>query len=124
MKNIVFFFLSVFLLGTVALPAYAADERFSLSLGVFFTDRDTETQLDGTATSGTPTDLESDLGLDSSDTVFRLDGYYRFTDKHRFDFSVFDLSRSSSKAIERDIQWRDRLFSVNTAVEADFDLTI
>ena len=124
MKNIVFFFLSVLLLGTVALPAYAADERFSLSLGVFFTDRDTETQLDGTATSGTPTDLESDLGLDSSDTVFRLDGYYRFTNKHRFDFSVFDLSRSSSKAIERDIQWRDRLFSVNTAVEADFDLTI
>ena len=40
------------------------------------------------------------------------------------DFSVFDLSRSSSKQIERNIQWRDRLFAIDTVVDADFDLTI
>ena len=112
----------------VATPVRAADsvegDRFSLSLGMFFTDRDTETQLDGTTGSGTPTDLENDLGLDSSDNVFRLDGYYRFNDRHRIDFSVFDLSRSSSKQIQRDIQWGDRLFALDTVVDSDFDLTI
>jgi hypothetical protein len=113
---------------SLAMPALAAGtldgDRFSISLGMFFTDRDTETQLDGTTANGTPTDLESDLGLDSSDNVFRVDGYLRFNEKHRVDFSVFDLSRSNSKQIDREIQWGDSLYSVNTAINAKFDLTI
>jgi len=99
-------------------------DRFSVSLGIFLTDRNTETRLDGSTGNGTNTDLERDLGLDASDNVFRLDGYYRFNARHRLDFSVFDLSRSSSKQINRDIQWGERLFVIDTVVEADFDLTI
>lgn len=122
------FYLYLFVVMLFAVPVVQAQsidgDRFSISLGVFFTDRDTETALDGTTATGTPTDLESDLGLDSSDNVFRFDGYYRFNDRHRVDFSVFDLSRSSSKQIERDIQWRDTLYSINTVIDADFDLTI
>ena len=87
----------------VAAPAPEGD-RYSLSLGVFVTDRDTETRLDSAAGDGTDTDFESDLGLDASDTVFRVDGYYRFAERHRADFSVFDLSLSNSNQIERDIQ--------------------
>ena len=63
-------------------------DRFSLSLGIFLTDRDSETQLDGTTVDGTITDLESDLGLDTSDNVFRIDGYYRLSDRHRLDVRV------------------------------------
>ena len=99
-------------------------DRFSLSLGVFVTDRDTETRLDSAAGDGTDTDFESDLGLDASDTVFRVDGYYRFAERHRADFSVFDLSRSNSKQIERDIQWGDSLYAIDTTIKADFDLAI
>lgn len=99
-------------------------DRFSLSLGLFVTDRDTKTQLDGTIGAGTPTNLEKDLGLDSSDNVFRLDGYYRFNGRHRIDFSVFDLSRSNSKQLERDIQWGDEFYTINTVVDTDFDLAI
>lgn len=113
---------------TLSAPAATAQslegDRFSISLGLFITDRDTETRLDGTIDTGTPTDLEKDLGLDASDNVFRVDGYYRFNERHRVDFSVFDLSRSSSKQIERDIQWGDTLYSINTVIDADFDLTI
>jgi len=123
-------FLSLYSLTALFFMASAAQaqsiegDRFSISLGVFFTDRDTETALDGTTANGTPTDLENDLGLDSSDNVFRLDGYYRFNERHRVDFSVFDLSRSSSKQIEREIQWRDTLYAIDTVIDADFDLTI
>jgi hypothetical protein len=118
----------MFAASVFSMPANAANaldgDRFSFSLGMFFTDRDTQTQLDGTTANGTPTDLENDLGLDSSDNVFRVDGYYRFNDKHRFDFSIFDLSRSGSKQIERDIQWGDTLYAIDTDIVADFDLTI
>jgi hypothetical protein len=99
-------------------------DRFSLSLGVFITDRDTKAQLDSSQGDGTETDFEKDLGLDSSDTVFRVDGYFRFTEKHRTDFSLFDLSRKKRKQIERDIQWGDSLYSIDTVIESNLDLAI
>ena len=102
------------------------DTKFSLSVGVFLTDRNSETRVDGTAgmDDGTVVDLEGDLGLDSSDSVFRIDGYYRFNQKHRLDFTVFDLSRTASKVIEEDIDWNDTVFPIDTTVNSDFDLTI
>ena len=100
------------------------EERFSLSAGVFLTDRDTKVRLDGSRGRGTATTLEDDLGLDRTSTVFRIDGYFRFNARHRADFSVFDLSRSSSKRIDKDIQWGDTLFAIDSRIESTFDLTI
>jgi hypothetical protein len=100
------------------------DPRFSIGLGAFFTDRDSQTRIDGEANSGTDVDLESDLGLDKSDTVFRVDGYWRFAEKHRFDFSTFDLSRSASKQVEREIIWNDTTYPISTTVDAELDLAI
>ena len=56
--------------------------------------------------------------------MFRIDGYYRFNEKHRLDFSWFDLSRNSSKQISRDIQWGDTFFPFDTVVDTDIDLAI
>ena len=116
--------LVLILLGTNAVADSHDDERFSVSLGAFITDRDTDTRLDATATTGTDINFEKDLALDTSDTVFRLDGYFRFAEKHRIDFSVFDLSRDASTPITRDIQYGDTLFTVNTVVDTNVDLSI
>ncbi|MDH5305248.1 MAG: hypothetical protein OEW64_14270 [Gammaproteobacteria bacterium] len=100
-------------------------DRFSLSLGVFLTDRDSKARLDGDVpNSGTPVDLEGDLGFDKSDSVFRLDGYFRFNEKHRIDFSAFDLSRKASKQIDKDIEWNGELFPINVQVDTSLDLSI
>ncbi len=100
-------------------------DRFSVSLGAFITNRDTDTRLDSdTLGTGTEIDFEEDIGLDRSDSVFRVDGHYRFRQKHRANFSVFDLSRDSSAAVQRDIQYGDRVFLLDTVVNANFDLTI
>ncbi|MCH5374281.1 MAG: porin family protein [Planctomycetes bacterium] len=105
--------------------ALADDESFSVSLGVFLTNRDSKTRIDGTIPdSGTPVDLENDLGFNKSDTVFRFDGYYRINDKHRIDFSVFDLSRSGSKQIQKEIDWNDTIYPIDTVVDANLDLAI
>jgi hypothetical protein len=114
-------------LSYLAAPAAAdslEDDRFSLSLGVFLTDRDTEARFDSSLGEGTDTDLEADLGLDSSDSVFRVDGYFRFSERHRADFSVFDLSRKNSRQIERDIQWGDTLYTIDTEVKSDNGLSV
>jgi len=113
------------LLLLLATPAAAEGEpRFSIGLGAFFTDRDSHTRVDGETDTGTDVDLENDLGLDKSDTVFRVEAYWRFAEKHRFDFSAFDLSRSASKEIDKDIIWNDTTFPINTRVDAQLDLAI
>ena len=122
--SVVIFVASLFFLAAPAAAQSVDGDQFSLSLGVFITDRDTNARFDSAADTGTPTDFEKDLGLDSSDTVFRVDGYVRFSERHRADFSVFDLSRKSSKQIDRDIQWGDELYSIDTQIKSDFDLAI
>ena len=110
---------------TMADDAARVDTKFGFSLGVFVTDRDSESRLNGVAgDDGTTVDLEGDLGLEKSDSVFRIDGYYRFNSKHRLDFSAFDLSRSATKDVQKDIEWNDTLFPIDTTVDSDFDLAI
>ena len=100
-------------------------ETISLSLGMFFADRKTDTRLDASAGDpGSDLDLEADLGFKRKDSVFRLDGYYKFNDRHRIDFSAFDLSRSSSKTLETDIEWDGNIYPIDTPVDAKLDLTI
>ena len=78
-------------------------ERASLLLGAFITDRNTSARLDSNQGQGTDLDLEQDLGLEDSVTVFRLGGYYWVTPRQRLDFSVFDFSRDASIRIDETI---------------------
>lgn len=112
--------------GAPADAAQSSDfDRFSVSLGVFFADRDTRTSVDGDIPgSGTDVDLENDLGFNKSDSVFRFDGYFRFNEKHRLDFSAFDLSRTGSKQITEEFVWKDTLYPVDVLVNASLDLSI
>jgi hypothetical protein len=119
--------LPIFLIAapTLANAETTGTEKASLSLSVFLTHRDSSTRLDASAGDpGTDVDLENDLGLNRSDSVFRVDAFYKFNEAHRIDVSWFDLSRSSSKQIERDIEWNGTLYPIDTAVNSQFDLDI
>ena len=110
---------------SVSLAADPGSERGGISLGAFITDRDTEGRLDSdTLGLGTVIDAEDDLGLDSSDTVVRLDAYYRFNPRHRIDFSIFDLSRDATAIIDESIQFGDEIFDINSTISSEYDLTV
>lgn len=118
-------FILLTLYASVSLAADPGSERGGISLGAFITDRNTEARLDSeTLGMGTVIDVEDDLGLDSSDTVARLDAYYRFNPRHRIDFSIFDLSRDATATIDRSIQFGDEIFDINSTVSSEYDLTI
>lgn len=99
-------------------------ERASIVFGAFITDRRTETRLDSDSGLGTDFALEDDLGLDSSTTVFRLGGDIWFGQRHRFDASLFDFSRSASKRIDETIEFGDEVYAVDTVVNSQSDLSI
>ena len=101
-------------------------EKFSISVGLFVTNRGSNTRFDaqGTGLDGTEVDVESEFGLDTSDSVFRVDAYYNFNEKHRIDFSWFDLSRTGSKQTQQDINWRETFFPSGTVINTNIDLAI
>jgi hypothetical protein len=111
-----------------SLPAQEAQfqrERASLVLGAFITDRASSARLDSSAQDpGTDIDFEDDLGLESSLSVVRFGGYYWFKPRHRFDFSVFDLSRDATRQIDETIEFGDEIFQINTVVTTNNDLSI
>jgi len=107
------------------LAAAQDDHRFSISFGAFITDRGAETRVDAAdGTPGTPVDIEGELGLDASETVLRLDGYFKFNERHRIDFSVFDMSRDATRQIDAEITWDDFVFPIDATVHSNFEFNI
>ena len=119
------------LLSTLALsmqPAFAQQsvgpwEKWNLSLGGFAANLSNDVRI-GTPGVGAEIDLEEALGLESSETVFRVDGAYRFgsSRKHRMDFTWFDLSREATRTLTDDINVDGTIFPVGTTVNSKFDL--
>jgi hypothetical protein len=98
-------------------------DSFLLSLGSFTLDTDTEVRLDGDTSGGTPVDWENTFG-DSDSTRFRIDGFWRFADRHKLRFLWFNRSRSQSADLDRDIEWGDVTYPVNARVEGEFDFDV
>ena len=91
-------------------PSMAQDnEKFKLAVGgysVFTYDSAmslTETNV-GVGVSISPRDT---LGLDGEQTVFRLDGLYRFNSNHALTFSWYKISSDSDKTVLEDFEWVD-----------------
>lgn len=120
------------LLASMLQPALAADgvkelevDPFNLSLGAYFVTRTNgNIRLDrtaGVATIGTSIDWERDLGGETSMTVPRIDGYYRFAPKHRVDFSWYKIDRGGTIFSQRDIDFGNVFYPTGTSLESRLD---
>jgi hypothetical protein len=98
-------------------------DTVSLDLGTFFVTSSTRLAVDGNGIRGTEIDAARDLGVGDK-TSFRLDGYWRFARRHKVRIMYFDMSRSQSHVISRDITFNGQTFAINTEVSSKFDTTI
>ena len=98
--------------------------RFEARFGGLIFSRDTDLIFSTDAGLGTRFDLEDDLGQDRSDAVVRFDGLYRFSKRHRVDFSYFRISRSSRVVIDRELTIGDQVFDINADVESRLSVGI
>ncbi len=126
-------FLSVFIAASLLLfikPALAEDwEKFSLDLGYFISNVNTDLRIGSGL--GVSIDVEDLLGLDTTNSVFRVGALWRFTDnrRHRLDLQWFSFRRDGSKSILDDIKYKDKdgieqIIQAGTQVESFFDLDI
>lgn len=104
-------------------------EKASASLGVFWSALNTNFRIGSGI--GVDIDVEEALDLDSSDTVFRADALWRFTDnrRHRLDLTWFSFRRDGSRQVGQDITFEDEngnpiVIEAGTQVDANFDLDI
>ena len=99
------------------------NDRFSLSLGTFLLHTATTIRVDGTTGRGTELDTSRDLGLQDTDR-FRVDGYWRFADRHKLRVLYFDATSSASRTLARDIDVGDTIFPVNLTVDSRFETRV
>lgn len=104
-------------------------EKFSLDLGYFIANTDTSIRLGSGL--GVSVDVEDLLGLDTTNSAFRVDASWRFTDnrRHRLDFQWFSFRRDGSRTIGEDIHYKDKdgieqTIDAGTHVESFFDFDI
>lgn len=104
---------------------FAFSETFMLRLASYnVVSADTDLAVFGPSGFGTSIDFDDDLGGDNSVVIPRIDGYYRFDERHRIDFSSFRTRRDGSKRIEVDLDIGDRSFSVGERIDSEIEFSL
>jgi hypothetical protein len=98
-------------------------EKASISLGGFAANLGTDVRI-GRPGVGAEIDLEEALGLKESETVFRVDAFYRLgsSRRHRIDFTWFDFTREATRTLSRDINVDGTTYPVGATVDSKFKL--
>jgi hypothetical protein len=96
---------------------------FYVALGTYIVETDTEVSLNGSSGEGTRVDWENTFG-GGDVTRFRIDGQWRFADRHKARFMWFSSSRSKSRTLEEEINWGEETFPVNAKVDGKFDFDV
>lgn len=105
------------------LPWHA--RRFKVTAGGFFPVNNTEVQV-GTnnGNAGTKIDLEDDLGFKKSSSSFMATFEWRISRRSRLGAEYFVLNRTASKTLEKQIEFKDETYNINTRVSSFFDVQI
>lgn len=98
-------------------------EKFKIQIGAYsILDTSTKASINSSIGNiGTGIDMERDLGIDDNNIIPRIDMYYRFNDKHRIDFSWFNVDRSGTRTIGLEFKVGDQTFAANSVIETSIE---
>ncbi len=101
-------------------------DAFKIQLGGFLLSsiKTTFSLTDADGNGGQEVDFKKDLGGNSSLNVFRLDGEWRFADRHKILFTYYDLNQTASRVIDKEIEWGGEIYPINTTINTQFKTTI
>lgn len=71
---------------------------------------------------GTSVDFTTTLGGDTSTDAFRVDGLYRFNDRHAVGFSWYRVGLSGEKSLNQQIQINDQIISAGATTQTGLSL--
>jgi hypothetical protein len=96
------------------------EERAKLDIGAFLIDVGTGASLTfSEADGGQEIDFEDDLGLTSSKSVFRIDGYWRFAPRHRLNLAYYAFNRTADTRLQTEIRWEELVLPIGSDVTTE-----
>jgi hypothetical protein len=101
------------------------EDQFTFDLGTYFMGSQTSIradELDG-IDLGTRFRIEDVFEM-QDETVFRLEGAWRFKPRHALRLMYFDSSRSRTDTIDRNIEFGDEQYPVGASVKLQYDFTV
>ncbi|MCU0976504.1 MAG: hypothetical protein MUC71_09380 [Steroidobacteraceae bacterium] len=117
-------------LGLAAAPAAEADDvnllesHGTVALGTFINGSKLKIRLDGeSGETGSEVDWDNTFG-DDDETRFRLDGLWRFAERHYLRFLYTDYSRSKTATFDEDVEWGGETIPVGAEVSAKLGFEI
>jgi hypothetical protein len=101
---------------------------FTLGAGTYVIDTDTTVRVDGETTGGdivpgTTLDWERTFGGGDVNRI-RVDGQWRFAERHKLRLLGFDWTRSDERRIDEEIVWDGETFPVDAAVRAETEFAV
>ena len=108
-KYLIVFYLLLFLATNYAQASEAAEDKFRIALGGYSVVRydSTMSLTDETLGAGASINPVDAFALDAKQTVFRLDGHYRFNGVHALTYSIYSIKASGNKILEEEFNWLD-----------------
>ena len=137
MKRIVPVLILMAFLAAVCPPVFAEEktvktdpenlpwDKFTINLGAFISSTDSGVQLSANGL-GVNIDVEEALGMESTTSVARAEGIWRFSDnrRHRAELTWFALRRDGDTTLGQDITIDGITYPTGSQVNSAFDLDI
>jgi len=101
-------------------------EKFMIRLSSYgISQASTDILVLSSAGAGTIISFDEDLGGEDSLTIPRFDAYYRFNERHRFEFSNFRIARDGLKTVAgTDVIIGDETFTFNETVVSEIKYSL
>jgi len=102
----------------------ALNDRFFVFVGAYIPKSATSAQLNSTTLgAGTNIDFEQALGIQTQKGVPDVGARIRLSERWRIEAEYFQLDRNGDRTSDREIQWGDNVFPVNTQITSRFDVS-
>jgi hypothetical protein len=103
-------------------PALSA--KWYFGAGVFLAKTTTQASLSSSTLGvGAIIDFEDTFGMDDEKTVPGFMARWRINQRWRVEAEYFEFNRSATRATNREVQWGDLVFPLNTEVSSNFDFS-
>ncbi|WP_413584855.1 hypothetical protein [Bdellovibrio sp. HCB274] len=101
------------------------EESFIFRLGYFLPSFDTNLRVNNDQLGrGDEVNLEKELGIDAEETTIRGSVMWRISERNKLTLDVFNLNRTGTKTINREIQIGDQIYPVGASLTSKFNFTI
>jgi len=96
-----------------------------IRLGNYFVDKaTTNITILSNAGIGSGINFKDDLGGKDTDSIPRIDAYYRFNYSHRMDFTAFSVHRPGSKTLTVDLTIGDETYNATETLASEIKYTV